>query len=588
MLFALLSETFNSSDKRNSDVVTRKCGRGTTNAVTLPAINWWRLVQELSLPCQQELNDANWRRLKTKIMEALDGPRDVQSQADADLPRRQALSLQAVELFLQDRSDSAGSVLGAVDSLTANLSQQGLQDEPLPILPVHPEDCPAGMPVTWPLALTPDYTPLTFTYNDEDSDQYDPEWTCVEHNQFSIQVGCPGQGFQVNEEVGTGVCHHSVHATLAEAQAAVLALVGDKPAVAPPSVGTHVCELSGEEWVPSALCHLPLARDNWYYASEVEERAPDAPPSLFGLEDSNGCWGGPVGDDGRPLADAAGRRGRWLPVHAKPLPAPAKPLPALAAFAASCRADLNLLQDAWMPGWGSCSSRFNTLPDAQSYLEEKFMFRCSLEEFRFFLRAHVCQLAQETENFASLAGVPVWTDAFDGEPLESVIADNWGWTCASMEQMGCGAVLFEGWSLAQVHVYRRAWSWGINTTGAWLVEDACTMLSQEEVEAYLSHLQTRHLSKMLEGAGPLHAQDEDGFTQEALAEWVRENAPEPFKVSGNLRAAAAKNPGCLTDGYRKLADELDASWLGVPVKDIRHYDRVVDRLKSDRAAGGAA
>tara|TARA_Y100000034_G_scaffold116916_1_gene155850 strand:- start:1188 stop:1586 length:399 start_codon:yes stop_codon:yes gene_type:complete len=60
--------------------------------------------------------------------------------------------------------------------------------------------------------------------------------------------------------------------------------------------GTHICELSGERWIPAELRMLPFDRDNWYCASEVDERCPVAPPSLFGLE-------------------TCGREPRWLPVR---------------------------------------------------------------------------------------------------------------------------------------------------------------------------------------------------------------------------------------------------------------------------------
>ena len=78
-----------------------------------------------------------------------------------------------------------------------------------------------------------------------------------------------------------------------------------------------ICELSEEKWTPAELRMLPLERDNWYCVSEVDERGPVDSPSLFGWErwENGQPWGGEVGDDGRPMCDAAGRRGRWLPVR---------------------------------------------------------------------------------------------------------------------------------------------------------------------------------------------------------------------------------------------------------------------------------
>ena len=555
-LYALLRSTLSPADLREMHNSFRTCGRGTINRVTFPVENWLVIVsRELDPSCFAKGKlPAKWQLLKDKIVSHLQGADD------------------------RDRAAAA-------------------EREALPLLPVHPRDCPEDLEVTWPLALYPDMEPLTFAFSEQ-------LWTCVEHPQFTITVGVPGQEYIVNEEeVGPFapgdfqagvVCHHSIHATLAEAQAAVLerrawqevyAVLGDKPAVhaKPQLVGTDYSVVGlGPDISPDKV-DACMQQRIWRVAHSVPR------PGEWEFDH----WANKDGAEVEPDVLVHALEGRWDTVlnlvrHLESLgyvrvgdeigPAPKKPLPELVAFAARLRADLDLLDKAGLPGFSSLQAAM-----------EKYGISCSTYEFRFFLRAVACgEDGWEAENFARFCGNPVWAG------VDMVQAGNFHSAVTTLELMSDPDNYFirdndlEAWCPAEVHVYARAYSWGVSMEGDWLVDEGSTMMSQEEALAYLRHLQHRQVERQMEGEF-LSYLEEDGFTQEAMEAWVRSNAPLPFSVSGTLRDAWKANPGALTRGYKALADELDAKWLGVPVSDIHHYARVISKLRRDLSeAGGAA
>lgn len=566
-LYALLRSTLSSADLREMDNTSRTCGRGTINRVTLPVENWLVIVsRELDPSCFAKGKlPAKWQLLKDKIVSHVQGASD------------------------RDRAAAA-------------------EREALPLLPVHPRDCPEDLEVTWPLALHPDMEPLTFAFSEQ-------LWTCVEHPQFTITVGVPGQEYIVNEEeVGPFapgdfqagvVCHHSIHATLAEAQAAVLALVdhglwpvGDKPAEGGtdysviglgPDISPDKVDACMQQRIWRVAHSVPQPGE-WefdHWAKDGDEIGPDvlvhALEALADELDAKGRWGALLAEleEETPTVLNLVRHLEslgYVRVGDEIGPAPKKPLPELVAFAARLRADLDLLDKAGLPGFSSLQAAM-----------EKYGISCSTYTFRFFLRAVACgEDGWEAENFARFCGNPVWAG------VDMVQAGNFHGAVTTLELMSDPDNHFirdndlEAWCPAEVHVYARAYCWGISMEGDWLVDEGSTMMSQEEAGAYLRHLQHRQVERQMEGEF-LSYLEEDGFTQEAMEAWVRSNAPLPFTVSGNLRDAWKANPGALTRGYKALADELDAKWLGVPVSDIHHYARVISKLRRDLSeAGGAA